>query len=55
MVMQIHVLDQDTGTCTGPHSAVGNVSGHIWESDCRSRVAVPSRPGPILPWRLIMK
>ena len=23
--------------CTGPRSAVGNVSGNRWESDCRSR------------------
>ena len=30
-------LKDVTNTCTGPCSAVGNVSGHRCESDCRSR------------------
>ena len=30
-------LHQANHLCTGPRSAVGNVSGHRYESDCRSR------------------
>ena len=30
----------------GPHSAVGNVSGYRWVSDCRSR-GLEFDPGPV--------
>ena len=31
---------------SGPHSAVGNVSGNRWESDCRSKGS-EFDPGPV--------
>ena len=44
--MSTFANSEDTDETTGPHSAVGNVSGYRCEADCRSR-GREFDPGPV--------